>query len=207
MIYTERIRGLREDHDLTQKSIADILYVNRQTYADYEKGNVRIPIDRQIALAKYYNVSMDYISGVSDIKNDSPKPDGSEADCGISKNQAAAAGTRPGAGADGGNAPYEPARICSVRVRRAAAGRGHADRARALLRREHRLPCEHNRPAGPLPETLSLCSRSAVRREVRNPPPGLTGPPAPYTATPLDAGGKRTPLRTALPQLNRTSQN
>ncbi len=73
MIYTERIRGLREDHDLTQKSIADILYVNRQTYADYEKGNVRIPIDRLIALAKYYNVSMDYISGVSDIKNEFPK--------------------------------------------------------------------------------------------------------------------------------------
>lgn len=73
MIYTERIRGLREDHDLTQKSIADILYVNRQTYADYEKGNVRIPIDRLITLAKYYNVSMDYISGVSDIKNEFPK--------------------------------------------------------------------------------------------------------------------------------------
>ena len=73
MTYAERIRCLREDHDLTQKRIAGVLSIHRQTYADYEHGNVRIPIDSLITLARFYNVSMDYISGVSDIKSEFPK--------------------------------------------------------------------------------------------------------------------------------------
>lgn len=73
MKYNERIRAIREDSDLTQQNIADLLHVGQRTYSDYESGKTRIPVDSLIILAKYYNVSMDYISGVSNIKNDFPK--------------------------------------------------------------------------------------------------------------------------------------
>ena len=73
MTHNERIRALREDNDLSQTKIASILFVAQKTYSDYEGGEIRIPIDSLITLAKYYNVSMDYISGVSDIKNEFPK--------------------------------------------------------------------------------------------------------------------------------------
>ena len=73
MKYNERIRGIREDNDLTQQNIADLLHVGQRTYSDYESGKTRIPLDSLIILAKYYNVSMDYISGVSNIKNEFPQ--------------------------------------------------------------------------------------------------------------------------------------
>jgi len=64
----ERIRALREDHDLTQHSIATILHVAQTTYSDYEKGKVRIPLECLIKLAKIYDVNLDYIAGISDEK-------------------------------------------------------------------------------------------------------------------------------------------
>lgn len=67
MNYRERIRILREDHDKTQKEVAELLNVGQKTYSDYELGKTRIPVDSLIVLAKLYNVSMDYICGVSDI--------------------------------------------------------------------------------------------------------------------------------------------
>ena len=70
---TQRIRDLREDRDLNQTEVANILYVTQNTYSNYELGKIRIPIDSLIVLARYYNVSMDYICGVSDIKNQFPK--------------------------------------------------------------------------------------------------------------------------------------
>ena len=66
MSYAERIRALREDNDKTQTEIAMLLKVGQKTYSDYELGKIRIPIDSLIVLAKLYNVSMDYICGVSD---------------------------------------------------------------------------------------------------------------------------------------------
>ncbi|MBO5210785.1 MAG: helix-turn-helix transcriptional regulator [Clostridia bacterium] len=72
MKYTERIRALREDNDFNQTQIAELLNVGQKTYSDYELGKIRIPIDSIIVLAKYYNVSLDYICGVSDIKNEYP---------------------------------------------------------------------------------------------------------------------------------------
>lgn len=45
MKYNERIRNIREDHDLTQQNIADLLHIGQRTYADYESGKTRIPID------------------------------------------------------------------------------------------------------------------------------------------------------------------
>lgn len=68
----ERIKDLREDNDLTQKAVADILHVAQRTYADYELANLRIPLDILIVLARYYNVSLDYMCGLSDIKKPFP---------------------------------------------------------------------------------------------------------------------------------------
>ena len=73
MKYNERIRDIRDDHFLTQKKVADLLNVGQRTYSDYESGKTRIPIDNIMILAKYYNVSMDYITGASNIKSEYPK--------------------------------------------------------------------------------------------------------------------------------------
>lgn len=73
MNYTERIRKLREDADKTQTAIATLLNVGQKTYSDYELGKTRIPVDSLIILAKLYNVSMDYICGVSAEKGRFPK--------------------------------------------------------------------------------------------------------------------------------------
>ena len=73
MNYSERIRALREDADKTQSQIASLLQVGQRTYCDYEKGKTRIPVDSLIMLAQLYNVSMDYICGVSDQKRVFPK--------------------------------------------------------------------------------------------------------------------------------------
>lgn len=72
MHYTERIRDLREDHDLTQTDIANLLHIGQRTYADYELGKTRIPLDSIIILAKYYNISLDYICGCSNVPNKFP---------------------------------------------------------------------------------------------------------------------------------------
>lgn len=72
MHYRQQIRALREDHDYTQSYIAGLLNVGQRTYADYELGKTRIPVDSLIILAKFYNVDMNYICGVTNIKSDFP---------------------------------------------------------------------------------------------------------------------------------------
>ena len=69
----ERIRALREDHDYKQAFIADLLHVAQNTYSGYEKGKIEIPTKSLIVLAKFYNVDLNYITGISDIKNEYPK--------------------------------------------------------------------------------------------------------------------------------------
>ena len=73
MNYASRIRALREDSDKTQTEIAQLLKVGQRTYCDYELGKTRIPVDSLIILAELYNVSMDYICGLSDVKGCFPK--------------------------------------------------------------------------------------------------------------------------------------
>ena len=73
MSYAERIRALREDCDKTQAEMARLLKVGQRTYCDYELGKTRIPVDSLIVLAKFYNVSMDYICGLSDVKGHFPR--------------------------------------------------------------------------------------------------------------------------------------
>ena len=65
-IYVKRIRDLREDGDLTQQEIADILGTSQTMYARYERGANELPIHHLITLCEYYNVSSDYILGLSD---------------------------------------------------------------------------------------------------------------------------------------------
>lgn len=75
MAYYQRIRDLREDSDKTQIEIAEYLGTSAQYYGVYEKGTSEISFERAIMLAKYYNVSLDYIAGLTDKKTslDSPK--------------------------------------------------------------------------------------------------------------------------------------
>ena len=65
MIY-KRIRDLREDRDLTQKEMAKALNCSQQVYSNYELGQRDIPTDILIKLSVFYNVSTDYILGISD---------------------------------------------------------------------------------------------------------------------------------------------
>lgn len=73
MRYNERIRAIREDSSLTQQKVAELLHIGQRTYADYESGKTRIPVDSLLILAEFYNVSMDYITGASNVKNEFPK--------------------------------------------------------------------------------------------------------------------------------------
>jgi transcriptional regulator with XRE-family HTH domain len=61
-----RIRDLREDKDLTQTQLAKEVNVSQRTYSYYENGERTIPPEVLIALAKFYNVSVDYILELSD---------------------------------------------------------------------------------------------------------------------------------------------
>ena len=73
MNYIERIRALREDHDFNQTQVASFIHVAQTTYSDYEKGKVRIPVECLVSLARLYNVDMNYICGISDIKREFPQ--------------------------------------------------------------------------------------------------------------------------------------
>ena len=68
MFYCERIKGLREDNDLTQKQMAKILHIAQNTYSQYETGQRELPLECLIKLCKYYNVSSDYILGLTNKK-------------------------------------------------------------------------------------------------------------------------------------------
>ena len=70
IIMSNRLRDMREDRDLTQKVLADHLKVHQTTYSDYEIGKLNVPIDVFIALAKFYDTSIDYLAGITD----NPKP-------------------------------------------------------------------------------------------------------------------------------------
>ena len=68
MYYYQRIRDLREDNDLTQKAVAAELGITTQQYSLYERGDREIPFHHAITLAKFYNVSLDYIAGLTNNK-------------------------------------------------------------------------------------------------------------------------------------------
>lgn len=68
MYYYKRLRSLREIYNLKQREIADILNTTQQVYSEYENGIREIPLHKIITLAKYYNVSLDYLTELTDEK-------------------------------------------------------------------------------------------------------------------------------------------
>lgn len=68
-----RIRELREDKDLTQKQIGQLLSMSQTGYNQYEIGKNDIPTKVLIELSKFYNTSIDYILGVTDEKKPYPR--------------------------------------------------------------------------------------------------------------------------------------
>ena len=63
-----RIKDLREDADLTQQNVAEYLNIKQNTYCQYENRQRQIPVELLIKLSEYYNVSVDYILDLTDVK-------------------------------------------------------------------------------------------------------------------------------------------
>ena len=61
----QRIRDLREDRDLKQRQLADYLNCSQQVYSNYELGQRDIPTDILIRLSEFYDVSVDYLLGLT----------------------------------------------------------------------------------------------------------------------------------------------
>ena len=67
-MHFQRLEDLRVDNDKSQKNIADVLNCQREVYRRYEKGIYELPVWALIKLAEYYDVSTDYILGLSDVR-------------------------------------------------------------------------------------------------------------------------------------------
>ncbi len=65
-MHFNRLKAVREDHDLTQADVAAILGTSRQQISKWENGQQNMGVDKLILLAKYYNISTDYLLGLSD---------------------------------------------------------------------------------------------------------------------------------------------
>lgn len=70
MAYYQRIRDLREDHDLTQNQVVEILQMHKTTYTNYEQGKREPPFEFMIRLALFYDVTLDYLAGLTNV----PRP-------------------------------------------------------------------------------------------------------------------------------------
>ena len=64
----QRIQDLRNDSDLSQKQISEILHISQRSYSHYETGSRGIPIEMLIRLADYYNTSIEYLVGRTNNK-------------------------------------------------------------------------------------------------------------------------------------------
>jgi len=64
-MYLDKLRGLREDNDLTQTQIAEVLGTSQTMYARYERGANEMPIRHLVTLCKFYNVSADFLLGTT----------------------------------------------------------------------------------------------------------------------------------------------
>ena len=68
-----RLRDLREDNELTQEACAKIAFISKNSYIRYEKEERVIPLDTLIYYAKYYNTSLDYLAGLTNLPKPYPK--------------------------------------------------------------------------------------------------------------------------------------
>ena len=73
MYYYRRLKDLREDFELEQVEVAEILKISQQHYSMYERGKRELPMHHFITLAKYYNVSLDYLAGLTEDSNSKEK--------------------------------------------------------------------------------------------------------------------------------------
>ncbi len=69
----DRLKEIRQDRDLQQKDVAKILRTSQVQYSRYERGIRTIPIDKLALLAKYYDVSVDYLLGLTNERKPYPK--------------------------------------------------------------------------------------------------------------------------------------
>ena len=67
------MRALREDRDLSQKQVAELLQIHQTTYSDYELGNVNLPVEALKQLADFYQTSIDYLVDHTDDPRPYPK--------------------------------------------------------------------------------------------------------------------------------------
>ena len=65
MQYFQRLRDIREDHDLTQTQVAAILNTSQEQYSRWERGAWQMPIEHYKTLSRFYNISVDYLSGLT----------------------------------------------------------------------------------------------------------------------------------------------
>lgn len=82
----QRVRDLREDADMTQKQVAEKLYLHLTQYRRYECGESEIPLNIAINIARLYNVSLDYIAGITDDKRGLTKSSLSDIETALIKN-------------------------------------------------------------------------------------------------------------------------
>ena len=67
-MYFQRLRDMREDSDMTQAQIADLLHIQQTVYSRYERGFQTIPLEHLIKLADFYHVSLDFLTGRTNKK-------------------------------------------------------------------------------------------------------------------------------------------
>ena len=67
-----RIKELREDHDLTQRDVAAHLNVAQNSYSNYENGNREVPLTLLIQLSRFYKVNLGYLLGLTDVPTPLP---------------------------------------------------------------------------------------------------------------------------------------
>ena len=80
-VMRKRIAELRLSNRLSQSDVAEILGVKQRTYCQYELGEAKIPVGRLIVLARYYDVSMDYLTGITDEPEKCPANKGKRRVC------------------------------------------------------------------------------------------------------------------------------
>ena len=73
-MYVNRLRDLREDKDLKQKDLAKVLQIHQTTYSDYELDKLNVPVPTLHILADFYQVSIDYLLGRTNVKQPYHKP-------------------------------------------------------------------------------------------------------------------------------------
>ncbi len=69
----QRLRDFREDRDISQKRMAEILKVAQTTYSDYELGKINIPLDTLKRLALFFDTSIDYLLELTDVSTPYPR--------------------------------------------------------------------------------------------------------------------------------------